>query len=64
MEQIKGVTFDFYDTLIHTRYGMGRGEMYMDYLMTQGLRAAPWEHDVLYDISLIEIEELVERMNR
>ncbi|CAG35920.1 HAD family hydrolase [Desulfotalea psychrophila] len=50
MKQIEGVTFDFYETLIHCRNDISRGKAYMHYLMGQGLQAAPWQHDVIYDI--------------
>jgi len=50
MNSIKGITFDFYETLIHSRDGKGRGDLYQEYLEEQGLGAAPWEHQVLYDI--------------
>lgn len=50
MEQIEAVTFDFYETLIHSRDGKGRGDLYQDYLTAQGLHSAPWDHEVLYEV--------------
>ncbi len=47
---IKGICFDFFKTLIHPRSGKGRGDLYHEYLNKQGLTAAPWEHQVLYDV--------------
>jgi 2-haloalkanoic acid dehalogenase type II len=45
-----GVSFDFYETLVHHRTGLGRGRSYVDWLATAGLSADPWEHQVLYDV--------------
>lgn len=49
MDAIRGVTLDFYLTLVHHR-GAGRGASLMDYLAERGLSSAPWEHQVLYDV--------------
>ena len=48
--KIKGITFDFYNTLVYHRAGVGRGRQYLDYLSSVGLSADPWEHQVLYDV--------------
>jgi HAD superfamily hydrolase (TIGR01509 family) len=48
---IKGVTFDFYQTLVRGRFGeRGRGQRFVDYLTAKGLTSDPWEHRVLYDV--------------
>jgi putative hydrolase of the HAD superfamily len=47
---LKGITFDFYLTLVHPRQGKGRGALYHEYLAGQGLAAYPWEHRVLYGV--------------
>ncbi len=46
----RAVTFDFYNTLVYHRAGIGRGRQYLDYLSSVGLAADPWEHQVLYDV--------------
>ena len=46
----EAVTFDFFGTLVFHREGRGRGRVLMEYLESQGLRAAPWEHEALYDV--------------
>jgi putative hydrolase of the HAD superfamily len=50
MSGVRGVTFDFYETLAHHGAGRGRGACLMDYFSEQGLTALPWEHRVLYDV--------------
>ena len=50
MSQIRAVTFDFYETLIRTRTGIGRGKLYQHYLAEQMLESEFWEHQVLYDV--------------
>ena len=47
---IKAVTFDFFETMIHSRRWEPRGKLYHAYLAAQNLRAEPWEHQVLYDV--------------
>ncbi len=47
---IRAVSFDFYNTLVHHRQGQGRGAVLMQYLRRQGLQSHGWEHQVLYDI--------------
>jgi HAD superfamily hydrolase (TIGR01549 family) len=51
MRPIRGVTLDFYETLVRGRHGgTGRGQLLMDYLASKGLVSDPWEHQVLYDL--------------
>lgn len=45
---IRGVTFDFFCTLVHHRDDVGRGRRFTDYLRACGLSSAPWEHEFLY----------------
>jgi HAD superfamily hydrolase (TIGR01549 family) len=47
---VRAVTFDFYDTLVYHRAGIGRGRRYQEYLAACELRSDPWEHRVLYDV--------------
>jgi HAD superfamily hydrolase (TIGR01549 family) len=47
---IDAITLDFYGTLAYHRDGRGRGRNLVDYLLSQGLRPAPWQHEILYDI--------------
>jgi len=47
---VRAVTFDFYETLIHHRAGLGRSRSYLDYLAAAGLASDPWEHQVHYDV--------------
>lgn len=47
---IQAVTFDFYNTLVYSRAGHGRGIALMEYLRRAGLESDPWEHRVLYDV--------------
>ncbi len=47
---VRAVTFDFYNTLVYHRTGIGRGRTYMEYLAAAGLASDPWEHQVLYDV--------------
>ena len=47
---VQAITFDFFNTLVFHRDGRGRGQLLMEYLRTHGLRPAPWEHRVLYDV--------------
>jgi len=46
----KAVTFDFYNTLVYHRRGIGRGKQYQNYLSAVGLSFDPWQHQVLYDV--------------
>lgn len=46
----KAITFDFFQTLARPRGRRGRGELYHDFLAQHGLQAAPWDHQVLYDV--------------
>ena len=46
---MQAVTFDFYNTLVYHRAGIGRGRQYQEYLAAAGLASDPWEHQVLYD---------------
>ena len=48
----QAVTLDFYQTLAFHRDGRGRGRVLMEYLEAQGLKPAPWEHQVLFPILL------------
>lgn len=47
---IQGVSFDFYQTLVRHRGGLGRGATLMAYLDEHGLVSDPWQHQVLYDV--------------
>ncbi|MCG8604623.1 HAD-IA family hydrolase [bacterium] len=47
---LKGITFDFYLTLVHHGQGKGRGALYRQYLAEHGIVSEPWEHQVLYDV--------------
>ncbi|MGQ9661532.1 MAG: HAD family hydrolase [Kiritimatiellia bacterium] len=49
-DRVKGLTLDFYQTLVRSRGGVSRGQLYHRYLAEQGLTAQPWEHQVLYDV--------------
>ena len=47
------LTFDFYETLVHPRRGIGRGARgatFMAFLAELGLQSDPWEHQAIYDI--------------
>jgi len=46
----EAVTLDFFNTLVFHRDGRGRGKLLVEYLERHGLRPAPWEHAVLYDV--------------
>jgi HAD superfamily hydrolase (TIGR01549 family) len=46
----KAVTFDFYNTLVYHRRGIGRGKQYQNYLSALGLSFDPWQHQVLDDV--------------
>ena len=46
---MRAVTFDFYNTLVYHRAGVGRGRRYQEYLSAAGLACDRWEHRVLYD---------------
>jgi HAD superfamily hydrolase (TIGR01549 family) len=49
--RFQGVTIDFYETLVRGRHGSrSRGQRFVDYVANEGLNAAPWEHQILYDI--------------
>ncbi len=50
LSRVEAITFDFFDTLVFHREGRGRGRLLMEYLQAHGLRSAPWEHHVLYDV--------------
>ena len=47
---VRALTFDFYDTLVHHRTGRGRGREVVDYLVGHGLEPEPWKHSFLYDL--------------
>ena len=47
---VKAVTFDFYNTLVYHRAGVGRGRQYQNYLSAVGFDSDPWQHQVLYDV--------------
>ncbi|MBI3670373.1 MAG: HAD-IA family hydrolase [Acidobacteria bacterium] len=47
---MKAVTFDFYNTLVYHRAGVGRGRQYQNYLSAVGFTSDPWEHQVLYAV--------------
>ena len=47
---MKAVTFNFYNTLVYHRAGIGRGRQYQEYLAACGFASDPWEHRVLYDV--------------
>jgi HAD superfamily hydrolase (TIGR01549 family) len=49
-QQIEAITFDWYGTLATNRQKIGRGKLFSQYLASCGLRAAPWEHRMLYDV--------------
>jgi HAD superfamily hydrolase (TIGR01549 family) len=44
------LTFDWYGTLADHRRGVGRGRRFREYLAQQGLRGAPWNRRVLYEV--------------
>lgn len=48
--EVRAVSFDFFNTLVHHRSGRGRGTMLMEYFEEQRLASDPWEHEVLYDV--------------
>jgi len=50
MSTIRAVTIDFYETLVETRGGVGRGARFQQYLEEQDLTARPWEHRFLYEL--------------
>ena len=50
MKEIRGVTLDFYQTLVRHRTGKGRGASFVEYLAGRGLSSQPWEHRALYDV--------------
>ena len=50
LSRVEGITFDFFNTLIFHREGRGRRSLLLEYLQAHGLRAAPWQHRVLYDV--------------
>ena len=50
MAKSRGITLDFYQTLVRHRTGGGRGAALMEYLAAEGLPADAWEHQVLYDV--------------
>ncbi|MEJ2216173.1 MAG: HAD family hydrolase [Gemmatimonadota bacterium] len=48
---VEAITFDFFNTLVSHRDGMGgRGKQVMEYLQSHGIESEPWEHQVLYDV--------------
>lgn len=49
MPPVKAVTFDFYNTLVYHRVGVGRGQQFRNYLSAVGFTSDPWKHEVLYD---------------
>ena len=50
LSRVEAISFDFFNTLVFHRGGRGRGWHLMEYLEAQGLRSAPWQHGVLYDV--------------
>lgn len=50
MNGIRGVTLDFYLTLVRHGTGQGRGVALLEYFAEQGLATERWEHQVLYDL--------------
>ncbi len=50
MSEIRGITFDFYLTLVRHGTGRGRGPAMMEYFAENDLETDLWEHQVLYDI--------------
>jgi HAD superfamily hydrolase (TIGR01549 family) len=57
MGKSRGITLDFYQTLVRHRTGKGRGPEFMNYLAAEGLPSDPWEHKVLYDVFELYGEE-------
>lgn len=49
-DAIQAVTFDFFDTLIHHRDGVGRGRSLARYLMTHGHASPDWHDGALYRV--------------
>lgn len=48
---IQAITFDFYGTLVrHSFAEGGRGRALTRYFEMSGLRAEPWQHQVLYEV--------------
>lgn len=47
---MRAVTFDFYNTLVYHRAGIGRGRQYQEYLSAAEMASDSWEHQVLYDV--------------
>jgi len=50
LEEVKAVSFDFFNTLVFHREGRGRGRALVAYLERQGFETASWDHQALYDI--------------
>ena len=46
---IEAFTFDWYGTLANHRH-KGRGALFSEYLASRGLKAAPWDRSVLYEV--------------
>jgi len=47
---VSAVSFDFFNTLVTHRDGLGRGARVMEYFRSQGWASSPWAHDALYDV--------------
>ena len=48
--KIEALTFDWYGTLANHRHHAGRGRLFLGYLASQGLRSAPWDRRILYNV--------------
>lgn len=47
---VRAITFDFFNTLVFHRDGVGRGRRLREYLERQGFTPPPWKHSFLYDM--------------
>jgi HAD superfamily hydrolase (TIGR01509 family) len=50
LRNVSAVSFDFFNTLVTQRHGLGRGALVMEYFRAQGWESDNWEHGVLYDV--------------
>jgi len=50
LDEVEGISLDFFNTLVFHREGQGRGRALIKYLETHGFAHAPWEHQMLYDV--------------
>jgi FMN phosphatase YigB (HAD superfamily) len=50
LSNVSAVSFDFFNTLVTPRHGVGRGALVTQYLRAAGWESDPWEHTVLYDV--------------